>query len=250
MNKLADAVALIASEMHSDRIFAICSVLDSTANADPSKILFSSLGASFPARLKERLRQALVETAATAPEVSAMFRGAVAMAKFHQQTSVEMVWTGPSTEIVSTRHTEQVLIDLINTASERLFVVSFVAYHVTRVIEAFRGASKRGVEIFVLLERSKEYGGNVSVDSVALLKKAIPDAKVYGWSKDVALGASVHAKCAVADGKTAFITSANLSDAAMTRNMELGVFIRGGFLPHQLEQHLQALIHTRLIAPV
>jgi phosphatidylserine/phosphatidylglycerophosphate/cardiolipin synthase-like enzyme len=37
----------------------------------------------------------------------------------------------------------------------------------------------------------------------------------------------MHAKAAVADSSTAFLTSANLTEAALERNMELGVLIHG-----------------------
>jgi hypothetical protein len=38
--------------------------------------------------------------------------------------------------------------------------------------------------------------------------------------------------------------SANVSDAAMEWNMELGVLLRGGQLPGQLDRHLAALVTT------
>ena len=61
------------------------------------------------------------------------------------------------------------------------------------------------------------------------------------------MSAAVHAKCAVADSKLAFITSANLTTAAMERNMELGMLIRGGSVPQQLRQHLAALVNTKVV---
>jgi len=61
---------------------------------------------------------------------------------------------------------------------------------------------------------------------------------------------AVHAKCAVSDGKLAFITSANLSTAAMERNMELGVLVRGGHLPDELHRHLNALVATETVERV
>ena len=70
----------------------------------------------------------------------------------------------------------------------------------------------------------------------------------YEWdrtSTDLSATASVHAKCAVADGNIAFVTSANLSEAAMERNMELGVLLRGGQVPGLLDRHLAALVTTK-----
>ena len=88
----------------------------------------------------------------------------------------------------------------------------------------------------------------LTVDSIAMLRESIPRAQIYEWDKTAAGAAhtaSVHAKCAVADGTVAFVTSANVSDAAMERNMELGVLLRGGQLPGQLDRHLAALVTTK-----
>jgi phosphatidylserine/phosphatidylglycerophosphate/cardiolipin synthase-like enzyme len=48
----------------------------------------------------------------------------------------------------------------------------------------------------------------------------------------------------------AFITSANLTNAAMEKNMELGVRLVGGAIPEQLRGHFEALIATKVISLV
>ena len=53
---------------------------------------------------------------------------------------------------------------------------------------------------------------------------------------------SLHAKVAVADGGTLLISSANLTEYAMSLNMELGLLVRGGALPGQVAAHLTQLI--------
>ena len=152
--------------------------------------------------------------------------------------------------MISTRHTEQALLEVIQSAKNVLFIVSFVAFEVSAVMEALNKAVSRGVEVSMLIESSKEHGGNITVDSIASMKKALPGCSVYKWDprkKQESGGGSVHAKCAVADGRIAFITSANLTSAAMEKNMELGVLVRGNKLPGQLQEHLKALITSKLI---
>jgi phosphatidylserine/phosphatidylglycerophosphate/cardiolipin synthase-like enzyme len=81
-----------------------------------------------------------------------------------------------------------------------------------------------------------------------MLKRKIPRLEIFEWDRtkaDLPTNASVHAKCAVADGNIAFVTSANLSEAAMERNMELGVLMRGGQVPSLLDRHLAALVTTK-----
>jgi phosphatidylserine/phosphatidylglycerophosphate/cardiolipin synthase-like enzyme len=51
----------------------------------------------------------------------------------------------------------------------------------------------------------------------------------------------LHAKAAVVD-KKALLTSANLTDDAFLRNLELGVLFMGGDIPSKLQQHFEHLI--------
>jgi phosphatidylserine/phosphatidylglycerophosphate/cardiolipin synthase-like enzyme len=57
----------------------------------------------------------------------------------------------------------------------------------------------------------------------------------------------LHVKCAAADGRWLFLSSANLTVYAFTPNMELGVLITGGPLPGQVERHLGRLIGTGVL---
>ena len=87
------------------------------------------------------------------------------------------------------------------------------------------------------------------------MRKLVPSARLFAWAAHEKGAAGqypgvVHAKCAVADGRVAFITSANLTSAAMERNMELGVLVTGGNLPEELHNHLEALITTKVLEPV
>jgi phosphatidylserine/phosphatidylglycerophosphate/cardiolipin synthase-like enzyme len=48
----------------------------------------------------------------------------------------------------------------------------------------------------------------------------------------------------VADGEFMFLSSANLTQQAFTINMELGMLIRGGTMPSQVEQQFEYLIRN------
>jgi phosphatidylserine/phosphatidylglycerophosphate/cardiolipin synthase-like enzyme len=141
-----------------------------------------------------------------------------------------------------------VICEVIELSTRQLFVVSYVFYNATSIVAAMNEAADRGVSIRVLLESSTEHGGAVSGDGLSAMHKAVPKAELYIWNPAEkrkaagSLAAAVHAKCAVADERIAFVTSANLTSAAMERNMELGVLIRGGIAPSRLQSHLNALI--------
>jgi phosphatidylserine/phosphatidylglycerophosphate/cardiolipin synthase-like enzyme len=87
---------------------------------------------------------------------------------------------------------------------------------------------------------------------IARMKKLIPLARVYAWKEKSGEfeNGRVHAKVAVADRASCFITSANLTGYAMEKNMELGLLIEGGEVPGLIMDHLQALVATKVLSLV
>lgn len=254
MNRLDSAVAQLVTELHPDRIEVIARAVEKEKGSGFLQALKQNSGMSGRSLLWTDFKAALDES----PEIDASnlagrLRTAVAVAQIlGAKSTTELVWSGPSTGFVPIRHTEQVLTGLIDEARERLFIVSFVAYKVKSVLAALKRAQARGVKIRVLIERSSEQGGCVDTDSIRTMREAVPDAEFLIWEESKNEGPyapKVHAKCAVADEKSAFITSANLTNAAMETNMELGVLIRGGMIPRNLAQHLNALVVIGRVKP-
>jgi phosphatidylserine/phosphatidylglycerophosphate/cardiolipin synthase-like enzyme len=77
--------------------------------------------------------------------------------------------------------------------------------------------------------------GTLKFDGLPALGKDIAEqAEIFIWPKNKRLSdekgnlGALHAKCAVADRNMLLVTSANLTEAAMGRNMELGLRIKGG----------------------
>ncbi len=65
----------------------------------------------------------------------------------------------------------------------------------------------------------------------------------YSWARTKRpIGAVLHAKVVVADGTSALITSANLTERGIDDNIEIGALIRGGTLPGRLREHILSLI--------
>jgi len=255
MKHLADAIGEIVPSLHPERAHALSRDLIARGDAKAVTSLSDVLSSVIPAAGIKKLHEAALNEGVSCRDLGLMLAAASASAAsaLKASGSTELVWTGPTSDLVSVRRTEQVLTGLVDAAESRVFLVSFVAYKVGPVIAALHKAVARGVVLKILLEKSADRGGTVTTDSAATLKANVPGAKIYEWSNDPAAGehrGSMHAKCAVADGKVAFVTSANLTEAAMERNMELGVLLRGGPSPRLLEQHLEALITTRLVRAI
>jgi phosphatidylserine/phosphatidylglycerophosphate/cardiolipin synthase-like enzyme len=246
-----DAAISIAVSTRPDRVAQLAKKI---RDANPKSATTQSLGGGTGAKssqLVSELIEAWRESGISGDEAAGILQGTSGMYAHSAATqSVELVWTGPSSEMVPTRKTEQALLQVIRGAEKKLFLTSFVAYEVATVLNALREATDRGISVSILVESSKKHGGYVKRDSIGKVRKLLPDARVLYWArKDEAfLGGKVHAKVAVADGRECFLTSANLTGHAMEKNMEAGVLISGGAIPRNLHDHLDGLVTTELIS--
>ena len=243
-----DLVALLSPS----RIKALADRLRGSLSAERSGHLHQLVTTPAARAALDRLIAAWSQAEVSGDVLGGILVGAAyARQQTQSESSVELVWTGPTTPFVATRRTEQVLLDLIHSAQSDLFLVSFVAYDVASVVESLNAATARGIDTRILLETSTSHGGSLSVDSVSTMRSSVPLAALYVWTERPYPFADgrVHAKVAVADGKSAFLTSANLTGHALEKNMEAGVIIRGGNVPSSLREHLHALIQTRIIRP-
>jgi phosphatidylserine/phosphatidylglycerophosphate/cardiolipin synthase-like enzyme len=169
----------------------------------------------------------------------------------------ELVWTGPEVEAIPPRRTEQALLQVIASAQASLTIVSFVAYKVPNVAQAIASAARRGAAVRLILENPEVSQGKVAFTALnALGADVAAKCKVYVWPLDKrpkdgnGKHGSLHAKCAIADGHRLLVSSANLTEHALTLNLELGVLITGGPAPSAAEGYFALLIHSGTLAPV
>ncbi|MFD0336686.1 phospholipase D-like domain-containing protein [Streptomyces erythrogriseus] len=72
----------------------------------------------------------------------------------------------------------------------------------------------------------------------------MPGVRLWHWAtRDPARHAHSrqHAKVAIADRRTLFLGSANLTESAARRNMEAGVLVSGGEAPKRAAEHIVEL---------
>ena len=251
MRELLAAVSEFVSIVSYDRVTALAAKVRGLQVVKAGDLRAGALSAKADNALK-RLVGAWKASTISGEALAAMLLAAAhAFRHAESRQRVELVWTGPTTELVPARRTEQALIQVIDAAQQRLFITSYVAYDIESIAKALKSAAERGVKIEFLMELSSAQGGKVSIDPIRNLKKIVPDALFYVWKdKDAPfVNGSVHAKVAVADGAYCFITSANLTGYAMEQNMEAGVLISGDPLPEQLHRHLEALAITGVVVP-
>jgi phosphatidylserine/phosphatidylglycerophosphate/cardiolipin synthase-like enzyme len=189
------------------------------------------------------------------PAVALALRTAAhTVASCRSEQTIDLVWTGPTTRAVPVRLTRAVLLEVIGAADHELVLFSYAAFRVQAVLDALAHAATRGVTIRLVLETTDDSAGALTVDAAHAFASVRHQVDFYIWPADHrphtdAGAAKLHAKTAIADDHTALITSANLTEHAITANMELGVLIRGGPTPKSLRDHLGELITDGILIP-
>jgi phosphatidylserine/phosphatidylglycerophosphate/cardiolipin synthase-like enzyme len=155
------------------------------------------------------------------------------------------------------RQTEQVIFDLIRSAEVRLTVMSFGIFQVPRLIEGLEAVLARAVDVRIVLgERESQTDWVVEQQTAQLGSIVSSNATVYRWPADKrprdtgGRSGLMHVKAVVADSHLAFLTSANLTEAAFELNMELGVLIRGGQLPGTIDRLVDSLVESEALQSI
>jgi phosphatidylserine/phosphatidylglycerophosphate/cardiolipin synthase-like enzyme len=168
---------------------------------------------------------------------------------------LELVWTGPSESGETFRRTDQALLELIDSAQKELWIVSFVAYKIKAINKALKAAIDRGVTVSLVLESKEESGGKIDFDGVKSINRAVREkSRIYVWPEekrpesDEGKKGALHAKCAVADARKLLVSSANLTDAAMQLNIEMGILISGGPLPKTVAENLGKMVSGEILS--
>lgn len=171
---------------------------------------------------------------------------ASAMEATSDRTAVEVVVTGPNSPGAPVRLTSEVVRRLIDDAKHRVMLVSYAAYQLDSVIKALdRAVDERGVKVQLVLESAENLDGGGGAHAYARYA-------VYEWppNERVPPDAKLHAKAVIVDGRDVLLTSANMTNAAYSKNIELGVLCRGGTTALHVQQHFDGLIGTGVLQEV
>ncbi len=168
---------------------------------------------------------------------------------------VEIAWTGPSVGATNARSTTQVFIETVRAAQHSLLCLSFAAYKDPLILTELEAAADRGVAVILILDGAQESQGALTTDARAAFESLGQKVAFYLWPTEQrpAVGhgvARLHAKAIIADQHIAMVTSANLTGAAMTKNIELGLVVHGGAIPRDLEEHVRDLIGAGVLRRV
>ena len=146
--------------------------------------------------------------------------------------------------------------ELFSEAEERVLVVGFAVNQGREIFAALADRMQQRADLIVRLCLDVRRAPGDTTRSDALLRRfaerfvrqewpgqRLPDLFFHprGLASGQTSHASLHAKCVVVDGVKAFIGSANLTEAAQLRNIEIGVGVIGD-IAGAVERHFDALI--------
>lgn len=171
--------------------------------------------------------------------------------RWRRDEEIELLWSGPTpASQIPARRIDQALYDLIGDAKRDILLVTFAAAKINRLADVLLKAVNRGVRVRLILEFERSSEGQLIFDALKAFPSAlVAAAKVYHWPLEkrgrnpAGRPGKLHAKVAIVDDM-ALISSANLTDDAFNRNLEIGVMIGSDRLRGPLAEHILGLIRS------
>lgn len=177
--------------------------------------------------------------------------------EWQSKHGLELLWSGPTPERhIAARRVDQTLYDLISDSKHDVLLITFAAAKIQRLAATLVSAIERKVRVRLILEFAHWSEGQLSYDALNAFPKSIIDgSEIYYWPKEkrernqAGKPGKLHAKAAIVDD-VAVISSANLTDDAFSRNMELGVLSRSPLIRNRLEEYIYSLISSGVLAQI
>ena len=176
----------------------------------------------------------------------------------------DLVWSGPAVPGLHARDTRRVFEELLGKAERSVWASTYAFFDGPRAFQvlAQRMDETAEVRVTLLLNIQRKRGDTTAADQ--LVRRFADRFWTTDWpgssrprvfydpralEPDGPTGV-LHAKAVVVDDKTVFVTSANLTEAALDRNIELGLLVRDHALAVSISAHFRTLIEKGLLLPL
>lgn len=171
---------------------------------------------------------------------------------------VQLVMTGPIESGAYHRDTRVVVTDLFRRAGSSVTVAGYAVHQGKRIFEelALRMEAVPGLRVRLFLNLAIR-PGDVPLAST-VVANFVQDFRIRHWPANHRLpeiyydrrvleagagfSTAFHAKCVILDQRELFVSSANFTEAAQNRNIELGVLLTSQTLCRQAETFLSELV--------
>jgi phosphatidylserine/phosphatidylglycerophosphate/cardiolipin synthase-like enzyme len=179
---------------------------------------------------------------------------------------IDVVTTGPEAPGITNRDTSVVVRELFFHAQHSVLVAGYAVYQGQRVFQALAARMELVPEMKVRLVLDIQRGPGDSAGAREVSRRFADRFRNQQWPKngrtpelyydprslelDPVKKACMHAKCIVIDRKIVFVSSANFTEAAQERNVEVGLLIRSTTLAERVQSHFDSLIGENLLVPL
>ncbi len=176
----------------------------------------------------------------------------------------DLVWSGPEVPGLHARDTRRVYEELLGSAERSVWASTYAFFDGPKAFEvlARRMDERPELGVTLLLNLQRKRGDTTAAEQ--LVRKFTDRFWGTDWpgssrptvyydprSLDLDGPAGVlHAKAVVADDEVVFVTSANLTEAALDRNIEVGLLVRDRALAASVSSHFRGLIDRGLLRPL
>jgi phosphatidylserine/phosphatidylglycerophosphate/cardiolipin synthase-like enzyme len=176
--------------------------------------------------------------------------------------AVDLVWTGPDSLGIANRDTGVVVRELFASATASVLVAGFAVQQGRDIFRALAERMDLLPELKVRMVLNVQRRHRDTTRDSELLREFAHKFKTADWpgrrmpeiyydprslNMDADKRSSMHAKCIVVDRRVGFVTSANFTEAAQMRNIEVGAVIRFERFAVQLADHFETLASAGLL---
>jgi phosphatidylserine/phosphatidylglycerophosphate/cardiolipin synthase-like enzyme len=176
----------------------------------------------------------------------------------------DLVWSGPEVPGLHARDTRRVYEELLGRAERSVWASTYAFFDGPKAFEALARRMEERPALHVTLLLNIQRKRSDTTASEQLVRRFADRFWRTDWPGSSrpsvfydprALdpegpGGVLHAKAVVADDEAAFVTSANLTEAALDRNIELGVLIRDRAVAQTICGYFRNLIDRDLLKPL
>jgi phosphatidylserine/phosphatidylglycerophosphate/cardiolipin synthase-like enzyme len=180
---------------------------------------------------------------------------------------IDLVWTGPEAPGIVNRDTSVVVREMFQCAKDSVLVAGYAVYQGQIVFKELADRMDQNPDLEVRMYLDVQRPPNDHSSPSELVRRFAERFVSQEWpgqrlpkvffdprslEVESARRAILHAKCIVVDNEIAFVSSANFTEAAQTRNIEVGVHVRSPAFARRLTEHFEILasIHVLKSAPL
>jgi len=170
---------------------------------------------------------------------------------------MQLVITGPDTAN-AVRDTAVVVRDVFANAERTVLIAGYAVHQGQQVFQALAERMDRRAELKVRMFLDVHRDLNDREHDSLVVRRFLERFRAYQWPAGKRMPeifyfpeslndnsdkrSALHAKCVVVDQKTVFVSSANFTEAAHNRNIELGLLINSHALAERITNHFDSML--------